>query len=93
VLLHEAGDHPRNALRSDFTRREVERGGAVACDVRGGGSGPLGRTVSLVLMGDFVSVYLAALEGVDPTPVEPIGRLKRELADTPRTAGVERRTA
>jgi glucose/mannose-6-phosphate isomerase len=93
VLLHEAGDHARNALRADFTRREVERGGAVACDVRGGGSGPLGRMVSLVLMGDFTSVYLAALTGVDPTPVEPIGRLKKELAGFPAAAVTERRTS
>jgi hypothetical protein len=35
--------------------------------------------LSHVLLGDLVSVYLAALEGVDPTPVDAIGRLKAGL--------------
>jgi hypothetical protein len=33
----------------------------------------------LVPLGDVVSVYVAALGGVDPTPVEAIERLKAEL--------------
>ncbi|MCK4409619.1 MAG: hypothetical protein KAW67_06010, partial [Candidatus Eisenbacteria sp.] len=31
-------------------------------------------------LGDFVSFYFAMLGGVDPTPVAPIDRLKKELA-------------
>jgi glucose/mannose-6-phosphate isomerase len=44
------------------------------------GSTALERVLSLVLLGDLVSVYLAALDGVDPTPVETIQRLKAALA-------------
>jgi len=43
------------------------------------GQSRLERVLSLVLLGDLVSVYLAVLEGVDPTPVEPIERLKAAL--------------
>ncbi len=32
------------------------------------------------LLGDFVSVYLAFLNGIDPTPVDLVEELKRELA-------------
>ena len=39
------------------------------------------RVLAGVLLGDLVSVYLAALDGVDPTPVEAIDRLKAELQD------------
>jgi glucose/mannose-6-phosphate isomerase len=39
----------------------------------------LQRVLSLVLLGDLVSVYVAALNGVDPTPVEAIERFKAEL--------------
>jgi len=35
---------------------------------------------SLVLLGDLLSVYLAVLRGVDPTPVVMIDRLKSALA-------------
>ena len=36
--------------------------------------------VSLLLLGDLLSVYLAVLRGVDPTPVLLLERLKGELA-------------
>ncbi|MBM3306883.1 MAG: bifunctional phosphoglucose/phosphomannose isomerase [Candidatus Eisenbacteria bacterium] len=83
VFLGDPGDHPRNALRADFTRREVEAAGAAARVVTAAGATALGRLMSLVSLGDFVSVYLAALGGVDPTPVEPIGRLKSALGEAP----------
>jgi glucose/mannose-6-phosphate isomerase len=37
--------------------------------------------MSLVLLGDLVSLYLAVLRGVDPTPVDVIETLKARLAD------------
>jgi hypothetical protein len=33
-----------------------------------------------VLLGDLVSVYLAVLDGIDPTPVAPIERFKADLS-------------
>ena len=47
--------------------------------VRGRGAGRLARLLSLVLMGDLVSIYLAYLRGVDPTPVEIIDAIKQRL--------------
>jgi glucose/mannose-6-phosphate isomerase len=38
------------------------------------------RLVSLVLLGDLVSLYLAVLRGVDPGPVAMLDRLKEALA-------------
>jgi glucose/mannose-6-phosphate isomerase len=38
------------------------------------------RLVSLVLLGDLVSLYTAVLRGVDPLSIEPIDRLKAGLA-------------
>ena len=35
---------------------------------------------SLVLLGDLVSLYVAVLRGVDPTPVDVIEQLKERLA-------------
>lgn len=81
VFLHDVDDHPRNELRIGVTRREVEAAGAAARDVRGFGRLGLGRLMSLIMLGDFVSFYLAVLRGVDPTPVEPIVRLKKALAE------------
>jgi glucose/mannose-6-phosphate isomerase len=47
----------------------------------GGGGGRLSRMVSLLSLGDFVSVYLALLYGVDPTPVENIDFLKKRIQE------------
>jgi len=43
------------------------------------GESPLERLLSLVLLGDLASVYLAVLRGVDPGPVKVIERFKSEL--------------
>ena len=59
---------------------EAKRGGAPVIRAESRGESRLERVLSLNLLGDLVSVYLAVLEGVDPTPIEPIDRLKQALA-------------
>ncbi len=44
-----------------------------------GGESALAQMLSLVLLGDYISYYLAILNEVDPTPIETIDKLKREL--------------
>ena len=39
------------------------------------------RVLSLVLLGDLVSLYVAVLRGIDPTPVDVLVTLKERLAD------------
>ncbi|MEB3285735.1 MAG: bifunctional phosphoglucose/phosphomannose isomerase [Candidatus Sericytochromatia bacterium] len=40
----------------------------------------LERQLHLLILGDYVSVYLGILSGFDPTPVDAIGELKRRMA-------------
>ena len=40
---------------------------------------PLAKMLSTILVGDFISVYLAVVRGVDPTPVKTINILKDTL--------------
>lgn len=80
VFLRDSDDHSRVVRRADFTRDAIARTGAEVRDVASAGSTRLARLLSLVQVGDFVSYYLAALGGVDPTPVVPIDELKAELA-------------
>jgi len=49
-------------------------------EVQSQGESRLARMMSLVNLGDWVSLYLAVLLGVDPTPVPLIGQLKETLA-------------
>ncbi|MDD4873417.1 MAG: bifunctional phosphoglucose/phosphomannose isomerase [Dehalococcoidales bacterium] len=43
------------------------------------GENTLAQMLSLVLLGDYISYYLAILNQVDPTPIEAIDHLKHEL--------------
>ena len=79
VFLENADQHPRVRRRIELTAEQVERSGATVARVGGRGETPLERVLSLVLLGDLVSVYLAALLEVDPTPVQAIERFKTAL--------------
>jgi glucose/mannose-6-phosphate isomerase len=80
VFLEDADQHPRIHRRIELTAAEVEQAGAPAVRVEARGESRLERVLSLVLLGDLASVYLAALDGVDPTPAEPLDRFKAALA-------------
>jgi glucose/mannose-6-phosphate isomerase len=77
VFLDDDTLDPRLRRRIDVTREVLGDGHVV--QARGGS--PVERVLSLVLLGDLVSVHLALLRGVDPTPVEVIGELKARLAE------------
>jgi glucose/mannose-6-phosphate isomerase len=79
VLLEDPDQHPRIQRRIELTAAVVERAGAPALRATARGETRLERVLSLVLLGDLVSVYLAALDGVDPGPVEELVRFKNEL--------------
>jgi glucose/mannose-6-phosphate isomerase len=48
------------------------------------GTGKLAKMFSVLVVGDYVSVYLAVLQDKDPTPVNVIVKVKKELARTTR---------
>jgi glucose/mannose-6-phosphate isomerase len=79
VFLDDLDHHPRVGRRIELMAREVERAGAFARRVKARGDSRLERVLSHTLLGDLVSVYLAVLDGVDPSPVDAIERLKSDL--------------
>jgi glucose/mannose-6-phosphate isomerase len=79
VFLDDCDMHPRVKERIDLTARLIAPGAAGVHRVESRGQNTAERVFSLVLLGDLVSVYLAALRGVDPEPVEVLDRLKAEL--------------
>jgi glucose/mannose-6-phosphate isomerase len=79
VFLEDPDHHPRVRERVDLTIEEIERAGAPAVRIGSRGESRLERVLSLVLLGDLVSVYLAVLEGVDPTPTVALDRVKERL--------------
>ena len=79
IFLEDSDQHPRTRRRIELTSSLIEPHSAGSIRVESRGKTPLERLLYLVLLGDLVSIYLAVLQGVDPTPVEVIDRLKLEL--------------
>jgi glucose/mannose-6-phosphate isomerase len=79
VFLRAPSLHPRILLRYDLTRMALEEAGVESATVDAEGRSPLAQMMSAVLFGDWVSLYLAILNGVEPAPTPPIGTLKERL--------------
>jgi glucose/mannose-6-phosphate isomerase len=81
VLLIRSDDEPPEiAARIDATRKLVFEGGTRrVLEIHARGRTRLAKMMSAMYVGDFASVYLGILYGVDPTPVPIIDELKREL--------------
>jgi glucose/mannose-6-phosphate isomerase len=80
VLLEDPHAHPRNRLRAELTAEAAGAGARTVLRVAARGESPVERLVSLVLLGDLVSLYLAILRGVDPVAIAALDALKAELA-------------
>ena len=81
VVLRDADDHSQVQKRYDATRSLVEGVVGGWTEVESDGDTRLARVLSLVQLGDAASFWLAMAKGVDPTPVETIQALKRQLVD------------
>ncbi len=81
VFLEDSDHHPRVRQRMELTAEEVERAGASALRVASRGDSRMERVLSLVLLGDLVSVYSAVLAGVDPEPIDALERIKDSLGE------------
>ena len=81
VFLRDRGDHPRVRARLELTRKIVAKFTPSIVEVESEGKSLLARMFSLIYLGDWVSYYLALLNGVDPTPVKVIDYLKAQLSE------------
>lgn len=82
VFLRDPHHHRQVIRRFDLVRDLVAPFVAGVIELAADGATPLGRMIDLVMLGDYVSLYLAIARGVDPGPVEMITRLKTRLAET-----------
>jgi glucose/mannose-6-phosphate isomerase len=81
ILLRDPEDAPEVALRLGLTGEWLARQGAAVHPVHAPAAGRLARAAALVQYGDWLSLYLALLGGVDPTPIASIDAFKLRLAE------------
>jgi glucose/mannose-6-phosphate isomerase len=80
LILRDSEDDPPVRARLDLTAEYVERQGAAVHTIQSGEGERLVRFAQLARFGDYLSLYLAFVNGVDPTPIASIDAFKRQLA-------------
>jgi glucose/mannose-6-phosphate isomerase len=79
VFLEDRDQHPRERQRIELTAELVEPLAHRVIRLETEGETPTERLLSTVMLGDLLSLHLAARLGVDPTQVEAIETLKDRL--------------
>lgn len=79
VDLRSSYDHERIQKRFDVSARMLSGKRPMPITIEAVGDSPLQHLLWLVALGDFVSLYMALLNGIDPTPVELIEKFKTTL--------------
>jgi glucose/mannose-6-phosphate isomerase len=80
IMLRDKNDHPRIQKRIDITKEILKQVEGGVVEIWSRGNSDIARIFSLIYIGDYASVYLALLNGVDPSTVEKIDLLKNKLA-------------
>ncbi|MBN2097626.1 MAG: bifunctional phosphoglucose/phosphomannose isomerase [Candidatus Omnitrophica bacterium] len=81
IFLRDEQDHPQVKKRIEISKEILQKQGFAVEEIHAQGKGLLARVFSLIYLGDYVSFYLAILNGEDPTPVKRIDYLKQRLRD------------
>lgn len=81
ISLEDEDDHPTARKQADIALDIVRPLSGEVIRVRSVPGGAMTRILSAMILGDFTSVYLAYLNGVDPTPVSNIDFLKTRLQE------------
>lgn len=81
ILLRDKTEYEnlRIKKRIEISKSLVLKKSKKVIEVYAHGNTKLARMLSLMYIGDFVSIYLALLRGIDPYPVEVINKLKEML--------------
>ena len=80
LLLRSDRDNPRHKIRFDVTRELLDRASIQHKSLQFGGTNLLSEVLQMTLFTDYVSFYVALLNGADPSPNTAIDYLKDRLA-------------
>jgi glucose/mannose-6-phosphate isomerase len=81
VFLHDPETNPRNERRVKIMKEIIRDDLKDILEINPKGRNRIERMFWTIMLGDFVSFYLAEMTGVDPLPVKRIEYLKKRLND------------
>ena len=79
LFLEDSDQHPRERRRIQLTAEAIAPAVETVAVLEGEGPNRTARMLELVMLGDLVSLQLAAAEGIDPSPVPTIETFKQRL--------------
>jgi glucose/mannose-6-phosphate isomerase len=82
LMLRSSSLRPRNLLRYEVTSKLLAKAGIAYEFAEASGKSALAQVMSLVLLGDYASFYLAMLNKVDSTSTDAINFVKQYLAQS-----------
>jgi len=82
IFIRDVDEPDEIKKRIEFTKEMIDKTSVGTFTLWTKGSSKLAKMSSVICAGDFTSVYLAVLRGVDPTPVKTISLLKERLKQT-----------
>jgi len=81
VLLIRDPEEPEEIrARIETTTKLVFNRAKIVLEIMARGDSKLAKMLSVMFTGDYISVYLAILQNIDPTPVKIIEKVKNKLA-------------
>jgi glucose/mannose-6-phosphate isomerase len=80
VLLRHDFEHPQVTRRFALIRELMDEIVAGIEEIAAEGEGALAQLFDLIVFGDFVSLYMAFQEGVDPGPIPVLDQIKHDLS-------------
>ncbi|MBA3725555.1 MAG: bifunctional phosphoglucose/phosphomannose isomerase [Armatimonadetes bacterium] len=81
TVILENGDESKRMQERSRVTQEIFSGKGEAHVVRAEGSSLLTQMLTLTFFGDLVSLYMAALYGIDPEAIDSINALKKALSE------------
>jgi glucose/mannose-6-phosphate isomerase len=79
IFLRDQNDNERVVKRMEITKSLLGSQFGGIHEIWTHGKSKFAKLISLIYYGDLLSVHLANLQGIDPTPVDIITKLKKEL--------------
>jgi len=79
VFIRDEEDHIRVNKRIEITKSLLGAKMGGILEIPFSGESRLARMLSQIYFSDFLSVYIAILSGIDPTPVDVIQKFKKEM--------------
>ena len=79
IIIEDEADHPRIRKRMEITKKLIQSKGVPVFSMKLTGESTLAKIFSAILLGSYVGYELALRYGIDPSRVEMVENLKREM--------------